>query len=675
MWRAVAADGVDDADPTTAHDVASLARCLRALWVKAGMPSHRQVENATRTKGGELPHSKLRRVTVGRTTLGQVMKGKLLPPKSFLLTFVEHCGVDLHSDHRWESAWDRIALHERVHDVAGPPISPAAASESLPDVRPIDGRAAEKTPSTIDVAFVSCDMVGHSLNSLDEQVRNVSAINKLVANVINNAHDEIFFWVSGGDGGHVVITGDDWKEFAWKLIVELRSWAAREAVSLRVTAHYGPVVRVAGADGRPQFVGDSINLAEWILNVGSGDGIVASDAFRLAFEKAPPEIGDVVFHEKRTLRDKNSKPEELWLISSESDHSGWGLPAAKDRSLLEKAADDRVNDGWSILHAAKRIMQINPDDAEAIEAIYRLSPTTLTYAVVEDGKPTTIGNPFLSHLESAILCEVVQLGELIERRPNEIICRHGDRGETMFAILRGQVGVYKSEGRGSDNPAEPAFVMSEGEIIGELAFTLGHTRTADLVTLSDTALLSFNMADIMNRLSPGPQGQRTRKAVREFINSRVLEHISDNAGYLLNNDENNVRNGPLTAGHKSWRDALSILETECRLVTLDPTDLLSIDEVESALVEDDPSKTDVSGLFILASGRVRAVDPAGQLENSKFPIIWVTIPDIAARNSQSYTVIEGPIQILYIAASAIGSLEWAKRAALYKAIQQTSTSI
>jgi class 3 adenylate cyclase len=675
----MAADGADDVDPTTAHDAASLARCLHALWVKADKPSHRQVENETKTKGGEIPHSKLKRVPIGRTLLGEVLKGKF-PSKVFLLTFVEYCGVDLQIDQRWESTWNQIALHERVPDLPNPPFDPTTSSESMLHTLSINDSTVAEAPMTIDVAFVSCDMIGHSLNPLEEQVRNVSAINKLVANFVNSAGGagEFFFWVSGGDGGHVVITGDNWKKFAWKLIVELRSWTAKEMVPLRVIAHYGPVVRVTGADGRPQFVGDSINLAEWILNVGSGDGVVVSDAFRQEFEKARPEISGVIFHEKRTLRDKNSTPEELWLISSESDRSNWGLPTVNDRALLKQVVDDRNNDGhddgWSILYAAKRVMQINPDDSEAIDAIYRLSPTSLTY-LTSGENPTTVNNPFLSHLESATLCEVVQFGELIERRSNEIICRHGERGETMFAIVRGQVGVYKSEGRGSGNPAEPAFVMSEGEIIGELAFTLGHTRTADLVTLSDTALLSFNMTDIMNRLSPGPQGQRTRKAVRDFIDSRVLEHVSDNTKYLLDN-EDNVRKGPLTAGYKSWRDALSTLETECRLITLDPTDLvISIDHVQSALLEDEPSMTGVYGLFILANGQVRAVDPVGTLDETKFPIIWVTIPGVVTRNSHSYTVIEGPIKILYIAASAIGSLEGAKRAALYKAIQQKSTNI
>jgi len=44
-----------------------------------------------------------------RTTLSEVLQGRLFPRKAILLTFVEACGVDLETDRQWEQAWDRLA--------------------------------------------------------------------------------------------------------------------------------------------------------------------------------------------------------------------------------------------------------------------------------------------------------------------------------------------------------------------------------------------------------------------------------------------------------------------------------------------------------------------------------------------------------------------------------------
>jgi hypothetical protein len=42
------------------------------------------------------------------------------------------------------------------------------------------------------------------------------------------------------------------------------------------------------------------------------------------------------------------------------------------------------------------------------------------------------------------LRDVILAGHRVERDYNEYLCRTGDEGDTMFGILRGQVGVYLS---------------------------------------------------------------------------------------------------------------------------------------------------------------------------------------------------------------------------------------
>jgi hypothetical protein len=495
-------------------------------------------------------------------------------------------------------------------------------------------------PQLSDAAFVSCDIVGHSAMSAERQLVNVAAINDIVAGAIAAYGDDVA-WASGGDGGHVVLRRAGWPVCAAELITAFRTWSAREQVALRVIAHYGPVYDAVGADGRHQFVGEGINTAGWILDLGTPHGVVVSERFRQAYVSARPE-GDVAFHEQRALQHKHRTTLHLWLASIGTHRSSWAAPNDEDRGRLATAL--AAADGWAVLYHAKRIMQINPDDAEAIDAIHQLAPVDLT----DRGVQRTSINPFLGHLEPPVLREVVQIGQLVERRYNEVICRYRDRGDTMFVILHGQIGVYTSEGIGSANPAEPGFVMNEGEIVGELAFSLGRPRTADLVALTDVALLSFTMTDFARLISLDGNPGGVREIVQRFIDSRVLEHVSHAVPYLLGTD----RDGPLAAGRRSWREALSTLAAGSRLVTLDPTNL----RISRDLLGGD------GGLYILAAGEVGGIRADA---DTLFPVLWIEIPGTLVRADREYVVIDGPIKVLHIAASAIASLEPAKRSALY----------
>jgi class 3 adenylate cyclase len=490
----------------------------------------------------------------------------------------------------------------------------------------------------VSTAFVSCDIVGHSAMPSDDQLRNVAAINGIVADAIA-AHGDDIRWASGGDGGHIVLCGADWPEHAVELITALRQWSTTEQVALRVVAHHGPVFDTTGADGRHQFVGDGINTAGWILELGTPHGVVVSEQFRAAYRAVLPG-NDATFHEQRALQHKNRTTLQLWLASFGDDLSHWSNPSEGDRDKLAVALAEP--DGWGVLYHAKRIMQINPDDAEAVDAVLELSPVDLTYRVDQRSI-----NPFLGHLEPPVLREIVQIGQLVERRYNEVICRYRDRGETMFVILHGQIGVYKTEGIGSANPAEPGFVMNEGEIVGELAFTLGRPRTADLIALTDTALLSFTWNDFAKLINADGRPHRIREIVERFIAARVLEHVCHSVPYLLGSE----RDGPLATGRRSWREALSTLAAGSRLETLNPSDL----RVSRELLRGE------GGLYILAAGRVGGV----QSGDTRFPLLWTDIPGSHVRTDRQYSVIDGPVKVLHIGASAIAELEPAKRSALY----------
>jgi class 3 adenylate cyclase len=513
-----------------------------------------------------------------------------------------------------------------------------------------------------DVTIVSCDIVGHSLADTRSQLAHIVAINDIVGEVIAACGPNDTVWASGGDGGHVVFRQADGPARAVDLITRLRDWSSQARVPLRITAHVGPVIDVRGADGRVQLVGDGINLAGWILTRGSAEGIVASEAFRAAADRDLPAGLDIEFHDARILRDKGLAGQHLVLMSIGPDRSRWATPVESGRAELADALARGA--GWEVLYFAKRILQTNTVDAQASQAIEQLRPYQLMYNAAGTGAPDEI-NPFFDYLEPSSIQEIAELGELVERRYNEKICRYGDEGDTMFVILRGDVGVQKPDDDQAERNAQPAFTLREGEIVGELAFALGRSRTADLIALSDVALLSFNYSDISAKLAALPHGRRAQDGVSRFMAGRALEYVCHGAPYLLGRE----RSGPLAEGEPSWEDTLRKLERDARLISVDSRKV----DITFADIKPADDRSAGRGLYILVTGQLRGgVDDVKTLDSDSLPLVWADLPGVLAVPKLPYSVAAEPVKILYIGADGLTDLKLAKRKALYGALQRAA---
>lgn len=101
---------------------------------------------------------------------------------------------------------------------------------------------------------VSCDIVAHSLSSVEVQGQRLQAINTVIDNIMNRNPSETV-WASSGDGGHEIFLSREWLTDAIDLIFQLHMWGQRNA-PLRLTAHADSISgirRLQGADGRVQL--------------------------------------------------------------------------------------------------------------------------------------------------------------------------------------------------------------------------------------------------------------------------------------------------------------------------------------------------------------------------------------------------------------------------------------
>jgi hypothetical protein len=391
-------------------------------------------------------------------------------------------------------------------------------------------------------AFVSCDIVGHSAEKdLAVQLNRIRAINDVVRAVIGRAGSGQVVWASGGDGGHVALGMPDWPQVALDFLTRLRAWSVEAGLLLRLTAHYGEVDQCEGAEGRVQLVGPGINLAGRLLRHGGQGRVVVSEAFRAAAMAALPEAR---FHGDRLIGLDHFPPQRLFLLSVAGRwESAWDPPPPDDRHLLQQAAADRR--AWDVIYHAKRLLQVNPQDPSATETLTGFTDLSFTYRKPANGEPAL--NDLLAPMDRYSRLEFLRGADLVERGPGGLLCRSGDEGDTMFLVLRGEVGVVAAA-QEPEAAETYSWRFGPGAIVGELAFALDRRRTASLRCLGPTALLSFSFQQVQQLVQTSPFGGRIRERMDRFLKSRILEYLCNHLDFLIGKD----RTGPLSRFPDPW---------------------------------------------------------------------------------------------------------------------------
>lgn len=88
------------------------------------------------------------------------------------------------------------------------------------------------------------------------------------------------------------------------------------------------------------------------------------------------------------------------------------------------------------------------------------------------------------------------------RKPGRVIIRQGNKGDSLFVIIEGEVGIWVKleDGRMLEIGRRKA-----GEFIGEMALLTGEVRTADVISVTPAFLGEVTKADLMPFLKKKPE--------------------------------------------------------------------------------------------------------------------------------------------------------------------------
>ena len=475
--------------------------------------------------------------------------------------------------------------------------------------------------------FVSCDIVAHSAEpNLELQTERVIAINRIVERTLHALPDAGIVWASGGDGGHVAFPVEVPCQFAMDLLLDLRDWSERSAVQMRISTNHGCAKCTKGADGRPQLVGPGINLAGRLLPFGGQSRIIATASVIESLSRNV--LPRARFHDRRLIQPKSFVAQEIYLLSAEGRFtSEWGdTVAASDRASLQIAL--KQDDGLEIIYRARRLLEVNTSDQEAVSALRVLALKKIRLS----NKDSFINDVFIDEQFGP---EVIRTGTLIERRAGETLCEYNDDGETMFLILRGQVGVYlPGHDDASTQTPKLDFIMRSGELAGEIAFALRRKRTANLRCVEDTSVLAFSYEEILRPYGDSSRKRQLEDTLNRKILSRIVENVWNTAPY--------------------FRD---MADLELAAPWLSLLHYCSLTPIAWNRREIRPAHPAFPGesLCILVSGRLATTDGNRILEGVNYPIIFADLPDDMEGLSGAYKLLED-VKLLTIHADGLRQL-------------------
>lgn len=483
-----------------------------------------------------------------------------------------------------------------------------------------------------NAAFVSCDIVAHGEDTDHaRQFNRIKGLNACIAAVCGERFGADVIWLSGGDGGHVALFCHDKCQLALELICRLYAWARqsvlesdKDNIQLRLTAHYGPVSIVSGADGRNDLVGDGINVCGALLKFGRPGAVLVTAAFRDLCEAMRQLDGwafaALTFHREQHVYLKHGRAAVLIPLSlpdmiDPPEH----LRIHPEKSLMQSALRRDPPGYWSAIYHCKRLLQVDSRDADALEVLESIGPSALLLG--------TEAHPLLSPLKRESLKDLIRVCPLVEREDGEMICAQDDPGDAMFIILKGEIGVVSFnapiDNAGHTAPVDISF--GAGQIVGELALALNRNRTAGLQAIGPTAFLSINFDALRVLFDTNGHNQRLQRAFNEFLLERSLRFLCQNCAYLAQAPE-----APLHGLSKPWE----VLAEDAERMAL------SWSEVDAQLRSTERFSS--PGVYILAGGDVtetsRDANVVKRLQAADLPIAFVDLPNTLVSHPHAFQV-------------------------------------
>jgi class 3 adenylate cyclase len=196
---------------------------------------------------------------------------------------------------------------------------------------------------TFICSVVFLDIVEYTKKSVDEQIRLKDHLNKFVIEAIKDVAVNDRLILDTGDGAAISFLGDP--EDALFVALSLRDAILEDLktgslpLAVRIGMNLGPVKLVKDINGRPNLIGDGINVAQRVMAFAQPGQILVSRSYYEVVSCLSQEYARL-FHYLGMRADKHIREHELYVVEQAKEEGAKPVPDDKEKkgAVSDKAA-------------------------------------------------------------------------------------------------------------------------------------------------------------------------------------------------------------------------------------------------------------------------------------------------------------------------------------------------
>ncbi len=186
--------------------------------------------------------------------------------------------------------------------------------------------------------------------------------------------------------------------------------------------------------------------------------------------------------------------------------------------MYRKVAEGYASDGFILqaISVNKMILRIDPSLKEVSERLARLYSEKIREAKPARSFPHI---PLFSELEKQELQLLLSHIQSKTYGKDSLVCREGERGNSLFVISRGDVAIIKQAPGGKEIRVQ---TLKDGDFFGEFGFFVDQKRHATVKAMTDCELLEISKNGLREMIKVHP---RLNEVLHHLFRERVLDNF------------------------------------------------------------------------------------------------------------------------------------------------------
>jgi len=182
----------------------------------------------------------------------------------------------------------------------------------------------------------------------------------------------------------------------------------------------------------------------------------------------------------------------------------------------QKVAEAYARDGFLLqaISVNKIILRIDPSSQDVNRRLAQLYAEKNREVKPLHPSPRI---PLFSELDEKELQSLLRKVQMKTFPTNALICKEGEKGNSIFVITRGEVAITKQAPRGKELRIRN---LGEGDFFGEFGFFTDKRRNANVTAVTESDVLEINRDELNEMIKHHPH---IKVVLQNFFRQRVLD--------------------------------------------------------------------------------------------------------------------------------------------------------